>query len=142
MAKAADSTRKAPDRRERRDPDHDLAHRVGVANRYVLRLREPRDAAIVLRVLTEVSIPLGYLLLLPSGSHDQLVAYVGLGAHDVADLPIRFASQGIQVERGEELEDRTQRCISASTDAPLRRQGSPRRPSPKAGAPHTKRRPA
>lgn len=104
MVKTAGNPRKAPERRERRDPDHDLARRGRVANRYVLRLREPRDSGIVLRVLTELSIPLRYLLLLPSGSSDTFVAYVGLGTHDVADLPIRFASQGIHVERGEELE--------------------------------------
>lgn len=142
MAKAARNTRKAPDRRERRDPDHDLARRVGVADRYVLRLREARDAAVVLRVLAEVSIPLGYLVLLPSGAGEPLVAYVGLGQHDVADLPIRFASQGVHVERGEELEDGAQRCMGASSDAFLTRQGPKRRPPRRAGASHTKRRPA
>ncbi len=133
-------TRKAPARRGRRDPDHHLARRVGVANRYVLRLGEPRDVAIVLRVIADVSIPLGYLLLLPSGSHGQPVAYVGLGVHDVAELPVRFASQGIQVERGEELEDGVQRCVGASTDAPMRRRAPPGRPSRSAGAPLAKRR--
>ena len=142
MAKAAGSTRKAPDRRERRDPDHDLARRVGVADRYFLRIRVARDAAVVLRVLAEVSIPLGYLVLLPSGDGEQLVAYLGLGQHDVADLPIRFASQGVQVERGEELEEGPQRCMGASSDASVTRQAPPTRPAGRAGAPHTKRRPA
>ncbi len=139
MARAADRARKAPAQRDRREPDHGLARRVGAANRYVLCLREPRDAALVLRVLADVSIPLGYLLLLPSGVHDQTVAYVGLGQHDVADLPIRFASQGLQLERGEELEGRAERCTSASTDAPLRKRGSGR--PPVRGGPITRRRP-
>lgn len=140
MARAAGRARKGPDRREGGEPDRELACRAGVANRYVLRLREPRDVTIVLRVLADVSISLGYLLLLPSDGPDRTVAYVGLGPHDVADLPIRFASQGLQVERGEELESGAQRCTSASSDAPLRKQGTTRRPGPRAGA--KKRRPA
>ena len=106
-------------------------------NRYVLGLEEPRDCAVVLRVLAELSIPLGYLLLLPSG--DAHVAYVGLGLHDVADLPIRFASQGIHVERGEEMNNGAERCADASDDAPARRRPPSPRPSRKAGAPLARR---
>jgi hypothetical protein len=141
MARAAGHTRTAPKRRDKRDPDHDLARRGGVADRYVLRLQEPRDSAIVLRVLADLAIPLGYLLLLPSSSRDQHFAYVGLGLHDVADLPIRFASQGIHVERGEEMESGADRCAGASSDALVRRQPPPRRPRPKAGAKLAKRSP-
>lgn len=125
MKKPVATAREVSRRRECREPDHDLARRGGVAHRYVLRLREPRDPAIVLRVLAEVAIPLGYLLLLPSRSPDQLAAYVGLGAHDVMDLPIRFASQGLHVERGEELESgaspmrgRIERCAPAQARSP------------------------
>jgi hypothetical protein len=123
-----------------REPDAELARLPTVASRYVLHLRDREDPATVLRVLDELAIPLGYLLLLPSGAVGDLVAYVGLGAHDVADLAIRFASQGLHLERGEELLDVPARCGVASTDAPLRAQPSPRRPAPGAGAPRTRRR--
>lgn len=137
MARAVSDRRGRPGRRE---PDAGLARRAAVASRYVLHLRDRGDPATVLRVLDELAIPLGYLLLLPSGAAGQLAAYVGLGAHDVADLPIRFASQGLHLERGEELLDATGRCGIASPDAPPRAQPSPRRPAPGAGAPRTRRR--
>lgn len=141
MAKAAGRGRKAAGRQDGREPDHELARCVGVSDRYVLRVGDPRDSALVLRVLADLSIPLAYLLLLPAGSPGGAVAYLGLGPHDVADLPIRFASQGVEVERGEELQGGAQqRCTSASVDAPLRTQGPTRRPTPRPGGP--KRRPA
>lgn len=135
MKKSEGAAHEARQRGEPREPDHELARRGGVAHRYVLRLRESRDPAIVLRVLADLAIPLGYLLLLPSGSPDQLAAYLGLGAHDVTDLPIRFASRGVHVERGEELEsgagpmrDRIDRCAAAeagpTTPAPATRAGA------------------
>ena len=137
MARAMGDRQGRPGRRE---PDAGLAHLPDVASRYVLHLRDRGDPATVLRVLDELAIPLGYLLLLPSGAAGLLVGYVGLGTHDVADLPIRFASQGLHLERGEELLDVPARCRIASTDAPPRAQPPPRRPTPRAGAPRTRRR--
>lgn len=139
MAKPAGDRQGKPDRRE---PDAELTRRGEAASRYVLHLRDRGDPAAVLRVLEELAIPLAYLLLVPSPAHGQLVAYVGLGPHDVADLPIRFASQGLQLERGEELQEGPGRCEIASPDAPRRTQRSPRRPAPKPGASRTRRRPA
>jgi hypothetical protein len=138
MAKAAGEREGRPDRRE---PDAELTRRGDVVSRYVLHLRDRDDPATVLRVLEELEIPLAYLLLLPAGV-GRLAAYVGVGAHDVADLPIRFASQGLHLERGEELlEGPARRCAAASTDAPPR----PKRPPPRAGsnpaATRTRRRP-
>jgi hypothetical protein len=135
MARATGDRQGRPSRRE---PDAGLARRGEVASRYVLHHRA--EPATVLRVLDELAIPLGYLLLVPSGDAGQLTAYVGLEAHDVADLPIRFASQGLHLERGEELLDVPARCGIASTDAPPRAQPPPRRSTPRAGAPRTRRR--
>lgn len=136
MARVTGERQGRPDRRE---PDAGLARLADVASRYVLHLRDRGEPDTVLRVLEELAIPLGYLLLLPAGD-GQLLAYVGLGAHDVADLPIRFASQGLHLERGEELLGANDRCGIASIDAPPRTQPSPRRPAPRAGAPRTRRR--
>lgn len=140
MARTAIDVRKTPQRRERREPDQALARRAGVASRYVLGLEDPRDAAGVLGVLAELSIPLGYLLLLPSASARSYCAYVGLGRHDVADLAIRFAAQGVHVARGEELEHAPGRCADASLDAPVRRHAPPPPQGASAGAALARRR--
>ncbi len=104
MAKGAAVKARIPASRERQEPDAALSHVEGVAYRYVLRLPVPEDAGTVLRFLAEVSIPLRYLLLLPSDAQRGHRAYLGLGSQDVVDLPMRFASQGIRIERGEEME--------------------------------------
>lgn len=83
-------------------PDAAFVRGRGVAYRYVLRLRDAADAATLLGILADVSIPPLYLLLLPAGSGSGYTAYVGLASADVLDLPIRLASQGIRIERGEE----------------------------------------
>ncbi|HET8733627.1 MAG TPA: hypothetical protein VFM45_07645 [Anaeromyxobacteraceae bacterium] len=137
MAKAAGQRAEQPIRRE---PDAALTRRADVASRYVLQLRDRGDPATVLRVLEELAIPLAYLLLLPAGHANHLAAYVGLGRHDVADLPIRFASQGLHLERGEELLEAPARCGVASPDALPRSKPSPRRPGPKPNATRTRRR--
>ncbi len=139
MAKAAGERAEPPIRQE---PDSELTRRADVVSRYVLQLRDRGDPATVLRVLEELAIPLSYLLLLPAGHGNQLAAYVGLGRHDVADLPIRFASQGLHLERGEELLEVPIRCDIASPDAPPRAKPSPRRPGRKPGATRTRRRPS
>lgn len=87
------------------EPDAVLARDSGVAYRYTLSLRDPEEAGTILRILTEVSIPLLYLLLLPRGPRSEYRAYIGLASPDVLDLPIRFASRGIMIERGEEMGD-------------------------------------
>ena len=87
------------------EPDAVLARGSGVAYRYALRLRDPEEAATILRILADVSIPLLYLLVLPHGPRSGYSAYIGLASPDVLDLPIRFASQGIMIERGEEMGD-------------------------------------
>jgi len=87
------------------EPDAGLFRGGGVAYRYVLGLREPAETGTILRILEEVSIPLRYLLLLTGGSRSGYTAYLGLASSDVLDLPIRFASHGILVERGEETGD-------------------------------------
>ncbi len=139
MTRAAGEREERPSRRE---PDAGLTRRADVASRYVLLFRDRGDPATVLRVLEELAIPLAYLLLLPAGHGGHLAAYVGLGRHDVADLPIRFASQGLHLERGEELLEAPVRCAVASADAPPRAKPSPRRPGPKPGATRTRRRPS
>jgi hypothetical protein len=102
MGKVATRKPRTRSRPTPREPDEALTRRGGVAYRYVLRLREPHDASTVLAVLSDAAIPLKYLLLLPSDSEDWHAAYVGLASVGVADLPIRLASRGIRVERGEE----------------------------------------
>lgn len=116
----------------RREPDHALTRRRGVAYRYVLGLREPQDAAAVLALLSEAAIPLRYLLLLPSDSSVLHAAYVGLGSAAVADLPIRLACRGIRVERGEErgprpgsMRRRIDRCDLAPNGATFTPPGAP-----------------
>jgi hypothetical protein len=88
------------------EPDAVLARGSGVAYRYTLCLRDPEEAGTILRILADVSIPLLYLLLLPRGSRSGYRAYIGLASPDVLDLPIRFASRGIMIERGEEMGDK------------------------------------
>jgi hypothetical protein len=88
------------------EPDAALARGSGVAYRYTLCLRDPEEAGTILRILADVSIPLLYLLLLPRGPRSGYRAYIGLASPDVLDLPIRFASRGIMIERGEEMGDR------------------------------------
>jgi hypothetical protein len=87
------------------EPDAVFARGSGVAYRYTLCLRDPEEAGTILRILADVSIPLLYLLLLPRGPRSEYRAYIGLGSPDVLDLPIRFASRGILIERGEEMGD-------------------------------------
>jgi hypothetical protein len=87
------------------EPDAVLARGRGVAYRYTLCLRDPEEAGTILRILADVSIPLLYLLLLPRGPRGGYKAYIGLASPDVLDLPIRFASRGIMIERGEEMGD-------------------------------------
>jgi hypothetical protein len=99
---AARSRARSGARAGRREPDHALVRRRDVAYRFVLGLRDARGAAALLDLLSEAAIPLRYLLLLPSDSAVPHTAYVGLGSTAVADLPIRLASRGIRVERGEE----------------------------------------
>ncbi len=88
------------------EPDAVLARGSRVAYRYTLCLRDPEEAGTILRILAEVAIPLLYLLLLPRGPRSGYRAYIGLASPDVLDLPIRFASRGIMIERGEEMGDR------------------------------------
>lgn len=120
----------------RREPDHALTRRRGVAYRYVLGLRDAQDAAALLAVLADAAIPLRYLLLLPSDSAVPHAAYVGLGTAAVADLPIRLASRGIRVERGEErgprpgaMRNRIDRCDLAPNGATPRSPGATPPPS-------------
>ena len=87
------------------EPDAVLARGSGVAYRYTLFLRDPEEAGTILRILADVAIPLLYLLLLPRGSGSEYRAYIGLASSDVLDLPIRLASRGIMIERGEEMGD-------------------------------------
>ena len=87
------------------EPDAVLVRGRGVAYRYTLSIRDPEEAGTILRILAEVSIPLLYLLLLPRGPRGGYKAYIGLASPDVLDLPIRFASRGIMIERGEEMGD-------------------------------------
>ena len=123
----------------RREPDHALTRRRGVAYRYVLGLRDAQDAAALLALLSDAAIPLRYLLLLPSDSAVPTAAYVGLGSAAVADLPIRLASRGIRVERGEErgprpasMRQRIDRCDLAPNGAT---------PNPPGAPPHSRRKP-
>ena len=88
------------------EPDAVLARGSRVAYRYTLCLRDPEEAGTILRILAEVAIPLLYLLLLPRGPLGGYRTYIGLASPDVLDLPIRFASRGIMIERGEEMGDR------------------------------------
>lgn len=88
------------------EPDAVLARGNGVAYRYTLCLRDPEEVGSIVRILAEVSIPLLYLLLLPRGPRIGYRAYIGLASPDVLDLPVRFASRGIMIERGEETGDR------------------------------------
>lgn len=102
----ARSARTARRREGGDEPDADFSRGSGVAYRYTIRLRDPEEAATVLRILADVAIPLLYLLLLPRGPRSGYRAYVGLASPDVLDLPVRFASRGIMIERGEEMGDR------------------------------------
>jgi hypothetical protein len=88
------------------EPDAVFSRGSGVAYRYALRLRDPEEVATILRILADVAIPLLYLLLLPRDHRSGYRAYIGLASSDVLDLPIRFASRGIMIERGEEMGDR------------------------------------
>jgi len=88
------------------EPDAVLARGSRVAYRYTLCLRDPEEAGTILRILADVSIPLLYLLLLPRDPRSGYRAYIGLASPDVGDLPVRFASRGIMIERGEEMGDR------------------------------------
>jgi hypothetical protein len=88
------------------EPDAVLARGSGVAYRYTLCLRDPEEAGTIHRILADVSIPLLYLLLLPRDPRSGYRAYIGLASPDVGDLPVRFASRGIMIERGEEMGDR------------------------------------
>ncbi|TFG59214.1 MAG: hypothetical protein E4H29_04635 [Deltaproteobacteria bacterium] len=87
------------------EPDAALARGSGVAYRYTLCLRDPEEAGTILRILADVSIPLLYLLLVPRAPRGGYRAYIGLASPDVLDLPVRFASRGIMIERGEEMGD-------------------------------------
>ena len=87
------------------EPDAVLARGSGVAYRYALCLQDPEEVGSILRILADVSIPLQYLLLLPRGPRGGYMAYIGLASPDVLDLPVRFASRGIMIERGEEMGD-------------------------------------
>ena len=100
------STRTAAGRKSGDEPDAVFSRGIGVAYRYTIRLRDPEEAGTVLRILADVAIPLLYLLLLPRGPRSGYRAYVGLASPDVLDLPVRFASRGIMIERGEEMGDR------------------------------------
>jgi len=88
------------------EPDAVFSRGSGVAYRYALRLRDPEETGTILRILADVAIPLLYLLLLPRGPRGGYRAFIGLASPDVLDLPIRFASRGIMIERGEEMGDR------------------------------------
>lgn len=88
------------------EPDAAFSRGSGVAYRYTLSLRDPEEAGTILRILADVAIPLLYLLLLPRDSRGGYRAYIGLASPDVLDLPVRFASRGIMIERGEEMGDR------------------------------------
>lgn len=112
----------------RRPPDAALARAPGVQYRCVLRLQRVEDAAALLRVLSDLAIPLSYLVVVPSEAREGHAAYVGLGCSHVADLSIRLASQGIRVERGEEWGDgaaamrsRIIRCEAAAGATPTQR---------------------
>ncbi len=85
------------------EPDAVFSRGSGVAYRYTLCLRDPEEAGTILRILADVAIPLLYLLLLPRAPRSGCMAYIGLASPDVLDLPIRFASRGIMIERGEEM---------------------------------------
>jgi hypothetical protein len=100
------SARTAGRRDDGGEPDAVFSRGSGVAYRYTLCLRDPEEAGTILRILAEVAIPLLYLLLLPRGSRSGYRAYIGLASPDVLDLPVRFASRGIMIERGEEMGDR------------------------------------
>ena len=100
------SFRPAGGRGDGGEPDAVFSRGSGVAYRYALRLRDPEEAGTILRILADVAIPLLYLLLLPRGPRSGYRAYIGLASPDVLDLPIRFASRGIMIERGEEMGDR------------------------------------
>jgi hypothetical protein len=107
VAEANARSARTAGRRERGvEPDAVFSRGSGVAYRYTIRLRDPEEAGTVLRILAEVAIPLLYLLLLPRGPRSGYRAYVGLASPDVLDLPVRFASRGIMIERGEEMGDR------------------------------------
>lgn len=101
----ARSARTAGGRKSGDEPDAVFSRGSGVAYRYTIRLRDPEEAGTVLRILADVAIPLLYLLL-PRGPRSGYRAYVGLASPDVLDLPVRFASRGIMIERGEEMGDR------------------------------------
>ena len=100
------SVRTAGGQEDGGEPDAVLARGSRGAYRYTLCLRDPEEAGTILRILAEVAIPLLYLLLLPRGPRSGYRAYIGLASPDVLDLPIRFASRGIMIERGEEMGDR------------------------------------
>jgi hypothetical protein len=102
----AKGARTAGRRKDGGEPDAVFSRGSGVAYRYTLCLRDPEEAGTILRILADVAIPLLYLLLLPRGSRSGYRAYIGLASPDVLDLPIRFASRGIMIERGEEMGDR------------------------------------
>lgn len=87
------------------EPDAVFSRGSGVAYRYKLYLRDPEEAGTILRILADVAIPLLYLLLLPRAPRSGYRAYIGLASPDVLDLPVRFASRGIMIERGEEIGD-------------------------------------
>ena len=93
-------------RKDGGEPDAAFSRGSGVAYRYTLCLRDPEEAGTILRILADVAIPLLYLLLLPRGPRSGYRAYIGLASPDVLDLPVRFASRGIMIERGEEMGDR------------------------------------
>lgn len=95
--------RTAGRRKDGGEPDAVFSRGSDVAYRYTLRLRDPEEAGTILRILADVAIPLLYLLLLPRGPRSGYRAYIGLASPDVLDLPIRFASRGIMIERGEEM---------------------------------------
>jgi hypothetical protein len=120
----ASAKHRSPSRPRRREPDGALARDAGVHYRYVLRLQQLDDAAALLHVLSDVGIPLRYLVVVPAEAPGAHAAYVGLGCSDVADLPIRLASRGIRVELGEDwgsragsMHSRIGRCEAAATEA-------------------------
>ncbi len=102
----AESARPVGRQEDGGEPDAVLARGSGVADRYTLCLRDPEEVGAILRILADVSIPLQYLLLLPRAPRNGYRAYIGLASPDVLDLPVRFASRGIMIERGEEMGDR------------------------------------
>lgn len=97
------SVRTAGGRADNEEPDAVFARGSGVAYRYTIRLRDPEESGTILRILADVAIPLRYMLLLSCAPGSGYRAYVGLSSSDVLDLPVRFASSGILIERGEEL---------------------------------------